>query len=460
MRDSHGLEVTAASQAAVDAFDATIMSYLAFANDIGPRLKDTMTLDPDFVLAHCLKGYLFHLMGAKSLAARAGKELALAQAHSAKVTSRERLHVKALEAWCHFDLQGATNAWEAAARDHPLDVLAVKMLHYTHFYMGDSHNLRNSVGRVWPAWHDKLPAYGYMLSMRAFGLEETGAYDEALSLATRAYELNPNDAWAVHAVAHVHEIRDQRDAGLAWLERCLTGGGKQWNNFRYHLVWHQALVLHEMERSDQALALYDHAMWDPASDEYLDLANDTSLLLRLEMAGVSVGDRWQVLAEKVKGRKDEHLLAFVDAHFMMPLAAVEPDHAEQLLRSIDAYMDTTDDTYASVSKAVARDLSAAVFAYQTGQFESCVETLEPVRSLVHLVGGSHAQRDVFAEMLIEAAVKAGGLTLARSLLYERVSARPHNFRAWNRLTYVLRQLGDVDGALSAARAAQDVRHKI
>ena len=215
-----------------------------------------------------------------------------------------------------------------------------------------------------------------------------------------------------------------------------------------------------MERSDQALALYDHAMWDPASDEYLDLANDTSLLLRLEMAGVSVGDRWQVLAEKVKGRKDEHLLAFVDAHFMMPLAAVEPDHAEQLLSSIDAYMDTTDDTYASVSKAVARDLSAAVFAYQTGQFESCVETLEPVRSLVHLVGGSHAQRDVFAEMLIEAAVKAGGLTLARSLLYERVSARPRNFRAWNRLTYVLRQLGDVGGALSAARAAQDVRHKI
>ncbi|MDX2141788.1 MAG: hypothetical protein SFV19_00410 [Rhodospirillaceae bacterium] len=454
LRDAYGLEVTAASQAAVEAFDGTLMSYLGFANDIGPRLKDTLTRDPNMVLAHCFKGYLFHLMGAKALVPRAVKELELAKAHAGRAMVREQLHVRALEAWCRLDLQGATAAWETAAREWPRDVLAVKMLHYTHFYMGDSQALRDSVGRVWPAWSESLPAYGYMASMRAFGLEETGAYDEALALGLRAHEINPNDAWAVHAVAHVHEMRDARAAGLAWLTRCLADGGTQWHNFRHHLFWHQALVLFEMERYDDALALYDSRIFDAASDEYLDLANDTSLLLRLEMAGVNVGERWAALAAKVKTRIDEHLLAFVDAHFMMPLAAVAREAAAQFLESIDTYMDSADDTYAGVAKAVARDLCAAVRHYQAGRFDACVDTLEPVRGLVALIGGSHAQRDVFAEMLIEAAVKAGQLTLARSLLYERVSARPRNARAWKRLAYVLRQLGDVDGAQEALGRAQ------
>ncbi|MSO96622.1 MAG: tetratricopeptide repeat protein [Rhodospirillaceae bacterium] len=452
-RDALGLEVTAASQAAVDAFDKTITAYLDFANDTGARLKEALTLDPAFVLAHCFKGYLFHLMGAKALVPRAVKELELAQAGAAHITAREQCHVRALAAWCQLDLQGATAAWEAAIRDNPRDLLAVKMLHFTHFYMGDSQSLRDSVGRVWPAWHEAMPGYGYMLSMRAFGLEETGAYDEALRLGLRAYEINPNDAWAVHAVAHVHDMRDQRVEGLAWLDQTVVSGGTQWHNFRYHLLWHKALVLHEMERYGDVLALYDSAIWDAKSDEYLDLANNTSLLLRLEMAGIGAGERWQALAAKVQGRKDEHLLAFVDTHFMMPLGVAAPDHAAQFLESIDAYMDGADDTYASVAKAVSRDLCAAVRAYQAGHHDACVELLEPVRALVHLIGGSHAQRDVFTEILIEAAIKAGRHTLARSLLYERVSARPKNARAWKRLAYVLRQLGDVDAAMSAMRHA-------
>jgi tetratricopeptide (TPR) repeat protein len=459
-RDHHGLSVTAASQQAVDTFDKTVLSYLGFGTDIGTRLKETLTLDPNFVLAHCFKGYLFLLMGSKPLVPRAQKELELAQAHAASVTTREQLHVKALAAWCRLDLAGATLAWEDAARSDPHDVLAVKMLHYTHFYMGDSRNLHRSVDRAMPAWTSGLPAYGYMLSMQAFGLEETGAYDDALNAGLRAFDLNANDAWAVHAVAHVHEMRDDRVPGHAWLSAALKDGGKRWHNFRYHLVWHQALVLHETEAYDRVLALYDTAMFDPASDEYLDLANDTSILLRLEMAGVNVGARWQVLAEKVKSRTDEHLLAFVDAHFMMPLAAVAPDHAQQFLTSIQQYAATNKDTFAAASKAVARDLCAAVRAYQLGQFDACVEILDPARAFVHLIGGSHAQRDVFNEMLIEAAVRAARFDTARALLFERVTYRPRNVRAWNRLAYVLRQVGDVDGAIKATQAAQGARSVI
>jgi tetratricopeptide (TPR) repeat protein len=459
-RDAHGLEVTAASQAAVEAFDATVMAYLGFAPDIGARLKETLALDPEFALAHCFKGYLFHLMGARTLVPRAVQELQAVQPRAASLTPRERCHVEALAAWCRLDLEGATRAWAAAARDHPHDVLAVKMQHYTHFYMGDTQSLRDSVGGVWPAWSEDLPAYGYMLSMRAFGLEETGAYDEALMLATRAHELNPNDAWAVHAVAHVHDMRDHRLDGVAWLDRCLADGGRQWHNFRYHLYWHKALMLLELERYDEALALYDAGVFDPQSQEYLDFTNDTSLLLRLELAGLGVGERWHALAAKARARLADHLLAFVDAHVVMPLAAVAPAEVAPFLTAIDTYRERTDDTYAGVATAVARDLCAAVAAWRTGRAQDCVELLEPIRSLVHLIGGSHAQRDVFAQILIEAAIAADRLTLARALLYERVSARPRNVRAWARLAEVLRRLGDADGALLAVRAAQGAYHEV
>ena len=43
-----------------------------------------------------------------------------------------------------------------------------------------------------------------------------------------------------------------------------------------------------------------------------------------------------------------------------------------------------------------------------------------------LIGGSHAQRDLFAQMLINAAMADGRHNLARGLLGERLGSRPDN----------------------------------
>jgi len=447
--DHTGLPVTTANQKAIEAFDGTLVAYLRFGNDIGDLLKSTYAEDSEMVLANVLRGYFMHMMGMRVLVPKAQQALTMAERGVADATPREQLHVKALKAWCDLDLAGATAAWEESIQDYPMDVLAVKMLHYTHFYMGDAANLRDSVGRVWHAWEGRedLATYGYMLSLRAFGLEETGDYSNAETLGKAAVNINESDAWAVHTVAHVCEMEDRRQDGLAWLEA--KGGYENWNNFRYHLAWHRALMLYEVGDYDAVLELYDDGIFDPKSDEYLDLTNSISLLARLEMAGVDIGDRWQSLGEKAKGRVDDKLLAFVDAHFMWALAESDAAAAEAYRASIDNYRDEHDDTYAHIAQGVGHDLCAALAAYKAKDFEDCIRLLEPVRYHVTSIGGSNAQRDLFALVLIDAAIRAQQWPLARILLSERTAQRPKNVRAWRQLAHVSKAMGDEQGAQRA-----------
>ena len=59
-------------------------------------------------------------------------------------------------------------------------------------------------------------------------------------------------------------------------------------------------------------------------------------------------------------------------------------------------------------------------------FGRAVDLLHPVRYDIQRIGGSHAQRDLFAQLLIDAAVKAQRIPLARALLAERVALMPNN----------------------------------
>ena len=66
------------------------------------------------------------------------------------------------------------------------------------------------------------------------------------------------------------------------------------------------------------------------------------------------------------------------------------------------------------------------------------------------MGASHAQRDIFHQYLIEAAIAAGRLALARSLLSERSLTKPNSPGSWMRYAAVLDQLGE-SGAAAQAR---------
>ena len=57
----------------------------------------------------------------------------------------------------------------------------------------------------------------------------------------------------------------------------------------------------------------------------------------------------------------------------------------------------------------------------------------PVRYALPKMGGSNAQRDLFAMILLDAAIRAGRANLARALAAERLGRMPEN--AWTRAAH-------------------------
>lgn len=389
--DQWGNGVTAAGADAVRALDKTLMCYLALGRETGPLLKHALAADPDMVMAHCLKGYFFLLMASGPLRDRVPKVLAAAEAGLEGGTAREKTHVRALKHWLDGDTSGAAGAWEEILADHPRDVLALRLAHHAYFYMGAAGGMLSSVERVFDAWGEDLAGYGFVLGMRAFALEESGDYSAAEEAGRRAVDINADDPWAIHAVAHVMEMQGRYGEGVEWI----TGLQPHWgqaNNFRYHLWWHRALMHLGRGEADEALRLYDQSIWDPDSDEYLDLCNDVSLLLRLELLGVDVGDRWEALAEKASSRADDRILAFIDCHVVAALAAAgQVDKAQRMVGEMASAGGVFADVGATVSKAL--------IAHRTGDYPAAARLLGDVRDTIVTIGGSHAQRNLFNLLL-------------------------------------------------------------
>lgn len=396
--DQWGNDVTAAGPVAVAALDKTCLSYLALGRDTGPLLKTVFEADPDMVMAHCLKGYFLLLMGSGPLKARVPKSVAAAKASLAGATTREKAHVAALTHWLADDSRAAARVWEEILADHPRDVLALRLAHHAYFYLGAAGDMLGSVDRIMGAWDESVPGYGFVLGMRSFALEESGDYAAAEETGRRAVELNADDPWAVHAVAHVMEMQDRHTEGIEWI----TGLEPHWtraNNFRYHLWWHRALMHLDRDEGDEVVRLYDEDIWDPDSEEYLDLCNDISLLLRLELRGVDVGGRWQPLADKVEGRTDERILAFIDCHFVAALAAAGRMEAA---REMAGAMAGAGGVFAHVGAPVAE----ALIAHRAEDYARAARLLQGVRKDIINLGGSHAQRDLFELVLRDAEARA------------------------------------------------------
>jgi tetratricopeptide (TPR) repeat protein len=455
--DERGLDLTTESAAAAAAFDATLRDYLEYRAGAAKSLKATLAADPGFVMGHCLKGYFLLLFGSHAFDPKIAEALAACEAGAEAATPREQAHVAALRAWFAGDLSTADRIWDEILVEHPLDLLALRLQHFALFYMGKSAALRDAVARVLPAWDETTPGHGFVGGMYAFGLEESGDYAGAEAEGRRAVEANPDDLWAIHAVAHVLEMQGRHAEGLDWLSQPLELWDDR-NAFKAHLWWHRALFHLERGEYDAVLALYDDAVRrDRDSDFYLDIVNAVSLLWRLAFQGVEVGPRWVELADKCEARIDDHVLVFSDVHLAMALAGDRRFEALQRQRaSLAAFADKPDDFGAATVATVALPLCEAIGAFAEGRYARVVELLLPIRHDTACLGGSHAQRDVFAQLLVEAALGAGQVKLARGLLAERSALKPNSAGTWRKYAQTLEALGDLHAAAEASRRFDQV----
>src|ERR1700755_3349121 len=73
----------------------------------------------------------------------------------------------------------------------------------------------------------------------------------------KAIATDRRDPWAHHAVAHCLEARGRLTDGVAFLQS-MSDTWESCNSFMYtHNWWHLALFLIDLDRGDEALALYD-----------------------------------------------------------------------------------------------------------------------------------------------------------------------------------------------------------
>ncbi|RFB79639.1 tetratricopeptide repeat protein [Methylovirgula sp. 4M-Z18] len=435
--DHSGLDMTGSPEAA-RAYGEMVEHFLSHGKETPLALNRLFEADPESILGWCAKGFFSLLLGRGELIAVARDALSRAASacreHSGSM--REALYVHALREGCEGRFTGAIERFETVLAQWPADSFAAKLSHAMRFMLGDARGMRASIDRVLEHVGLDHPHIGYLLGCRAFALEETGAYEEAEVIGRRALSRAPRDAWGLHAVSHVHEMTGRAQEGSEFLsanEHAIT----HCNNFAFHVVWHQALFQLELGQKEAALDLYDKRIRAEKTDDYRDIANAASLLTRLELDGVAVGRRWEELADIAERRICDRTLVFADLHYLLALTGA--GRIGTACAFISTFLDGT--SHHGDQHIVIRDvgttIAEALTSHAIGEYDVAARELLSVRDEIYRVGGSHAQRDVFEQVLLDSLVRAGMSAEAKMLLTQRLSKRQHNNFAAVRLARLM-----------------------
>jgi hypothetical protein len=257
--------------------------------------------------------------------------------------------------------------------------------------------------------------------MTAFAYEQCHLLDEAESAARTALELRRKEPWAQHALAHVMLTRGRIDEGAVFLE----GMQDTWtglNSFMVtHIWWHLALFYLSQGRRNRVLEIYDRHCWGIAKTYSQDQIGAVSLLARMELAGIDVGDRWRDLGDHLAARAHDTVLPFLTIQYLYGLARAGRAEADALLNSVRLAAELAPPASREVWQEVALPACEGLYAYASKNFRAAWRQLSIALPRLIEVGGSHAQRDLFEQILLDAAIRSLRFGVAQQALELRRS---------------------------------------
>ena len=434
--DHYGFELTTNNLTAASAYDRGARSFVAWRADAVDQLDAAIEADPDFAMPKLLKAWILHAARTHKFAPAVQVLLAAADPLLADASPRERVLAASVRSANAGDLQSGVAVLETYLADNPRDVVAHRLAQFELFWSGESRWMRDIAERAASAWDETVPDFAHFQAVRAFSNEEAGDYDTAERAGRDAVEREPESAWGAHAVAHTLVMQGRAEEGAKFME-ALSGNWTNANQIAHHNWWHLCLFLIERGDYDRILEILDTKVRNPNSplvqampDATIDLQNVASLLQRLELRGVDVGDRWHTIAEICASRITDHANPFSSAHDAMALAAVgRYDLVESLIEDMNRF-GQGHGVIGAVTRTIGTPVVEAMAAHRKAEHDRVVDLLWPVRRDLHQIGGSHAQRDVFFQVLVDAAIHAGRKTETRILLqdiesigFERVRER-------------------------------------
>jgi len=353
--------------------------------------------------------------------------IAAAQAAASHASERERRFVDAIAAWIVGDICRAVDLHDEQARLHPRDLVSIKLGQYHRFNAGDAAGMLRLAQAALPAAGDVPQMHG----MAAFAWEQCHLMAQAEAAARRALSMTEREPWAQHALAHVLLTQGRLTEGLQFMQHS-TATWTGLNSFMVtHNGWHMALFAIELGMDDLALQIYDQQVWGVVKSYSQDQIGAVSLLARLELAGTDVGERWQDVADHVAQRLDDQVLPFLDLQYLYGLARAGRPQAQTLLCNIERRGTQAlpgQDTANLIWQQVAVPAAHGLLAHAQGRYDQAVEALGQALPRLQQIGGSHAQRDLFEQIHLDASMRAGHWSAAQQSLQPRCNAQPQSRR--------------------------------
>ncbi len=420
LRDALGNPATLHQTESLAPLDDFVMGFIASEARAVNVLSITAQDHSTIVQAYAAALHMFAETG--NAPANARPYLQQAQQHTAEATPREQRFVAAVAAWVQGDVPASLRLLQEQVAQHPRDLVALKLGQYHAFNLGDAPAMLRLALAAAPHAAD-VP---YLHGMLAFGWEQCHAMAQAEAAARHAIHLREKEPWAHHALAHVMLTQGRMYEGLDFMQSMAS----TWTGLNSFMVthnwWHAALFAIELGEPQAALQLYDTQVWGVEKSYSQDQANAVSLLARLELVGANVGARWQDVATYLLARGAEHVLPFLDLHYLYGLARAGRPEAAALLASLQAHAEAHPDQ--SQWRHTALPCARGLLAYAQGDFASAAQTLGQALPQLVLIGGSHAQRDLFSQFHLDALMRSGQWAAAQNLVQPLRNGQPESLR--------------------------------
>ena len=431
-----GNEVTASGPATVARIDDFVRGFLAYETSAA-NILPAADNDEVSALANAYAAMLWLFLESPEGPQKAAPYLARAEAAAPRATERERMTVAAVRAWAEADIPRALAIGEQAADAFPRDLAVAKTTQYHYFNVGDAPGMLRISEKILPANAELAYAHG----MAAFGYEQCHLLADAETAARTAIRLQRKEPWAHRALAHVLLTQGRNDEGRDFLED-VKDTWTDLNSFMFtHNWWHLSLVMIEQGEAERVLDHFATHIWGVWKEYSQDQIGAVSLLCRLELAGVDVGDRWQDLADHLVPRVHEHVQPFLDMQYLYGLARAGRPEADTMLESVRAHAETSAEFSRAAWREVAVPACEGLIAYARGDFGTAATRLPAVLPRMTEIGGSHAQRDLFEQLCDDALIRVGSLSLAKDRLERRRAGNPHSAPTLAKLAAVDRRLG-------------------
>lgn len=443
------LRMSTTSNECCKLYDAALTQYVKWHDSdtyggLEKTLEDMTKCDENFVLGSCLKRGL-ELIGTSSEPSGLNYKYQLLEFNDLikrvdqNLTKRELKHAQAIQCLYKDDIITACNLWEDILVEYPTDMLAIKFAHDSYFYLGYHSQMRDSVARVLPNWNESIPLYGSLYGIYSFGLVQSNYFEQAKAVASKALEMNRSDGWATHSLCHYYEYSTDYNSGIDFLNKTES----DWsicNILSSHNYWHLALYHIEKSEHEVAMELYkNHISNNLSLDRTLDMVDAISLLYRLKLDSCTIPleDEWKEIARVYTSRCDNHAYIFNDSHIAMMLSESGDKEGEHLFdSSLNAYLNDDSgaqeisiDFFKKLNGQLADKIFKAIFLFRSQEFAQVFELLYPIRYEIVKIGGSNAQRDLFQQTLIQAALRSESKLhncAGLALLNERRALKPNS----------------------------------